>query len=34
MNSKLYDKFGKYIGPDLESDDDDDGQDPQDEPYV
>lgn len=34
MDSDLYDEFGNYIGPDLESDDDDDqslyGQEPQD----
>lgn len=39
MDSDLYDEFGNYIGPDLESDDDDDkslyGQsDQQDEPDV
>lgn len=38
MDSELYDEFGNYIGPDLESDDDDDqslyGQDLQDEPDV
>lgn len=35
MDSDLYDEFGNYIGPDLESDDDDDqsiyGQEPQDD---
>lgn len=38
MDSELYDEFGNYIGPDLESDDDDDqslyGQDPQDDQDV
>lgn len=39
MDSDLYDEFGNYVGPDLESDDDDDkslyGQsDQQDEPDV
>lgn len=38
MDSELYDEFGNYIGPDLESDDDDDqslyGQDPEDDPDV
>lgn len=39
MDSDLYDEFGNYIGPDLESDDDDEqslyGQaDQQDEPDV
>lgn len=35
MDSDLYDEFGNYIGPDLESDDDDDqsiyGQEPVDD---
>lgn len=38
MDSELYDEFGNYIGPDLESDDDDDqsiyGQEPQDDVDV
>lgn len=38
MDSDLYDEFGNYIGPDLESDDDDDqsiyGQEPQDDVDV
>lgn len=39
MDSDLYDEFGNYIGPDLESDDDDDQSlyginDQQDEPDV
>lgn len=38
MDSDLYDEFGNYIGPDLESDDDDDqsiyGQEPLDDQDV
>lgn len=38
MDSDLYDEFGNYVGPDLESDDDDDlsiyGQEPQDDIEV
>lgn len=38
MDSDLYDEFGNYIGPDLESDDDDDqsiyGQEPQEDQDV
>lgn len=39
MDSDLYDEFGNYIGPDLESDDDDDqnslyGQNEQDDADV
>lgn len=34
MDGDLYDEFGNYIGPDLNSDDEDDSEDSDDEPEA